>query len=478
MQFDQGAVDRDRSSHPDVLERDFRGGILRPGSVEYDEARRVWNGEIERFPAVVLQPLDQRDVAVGLDYARRQGLPVSVRGGGHHVAGTALCDGVVLDLAHLQAVTVDPDARCARVEGGATWAMVDAATQAHGLVVPGGVMSETGVGGLTLGGGMGWLRRAFGLSSDQVVAMEVVTADGVARRVDADHHPDLFRALRGGGGGLAVVTAFEFALHALGPEVMFALTMYPAMHGGDVLRVYRTVAAGVPDEVTTSVLLGTVPPILPFPESSWGQRFVAVAGMYAGDPDRGEEVLAPLGTLGGVDPIIDLTGRQRYAEVQRLYDANYPDGGHYYWTSRFLDGLPDEVLDAALAQAEAAPSHLSVVAFWQLGGMIDRADADASAYAHRGAAYLLGVEANFASSDPDPEERLANVEWARRSVAEIAQSSHAGSYVNLPGSVDDLREAYDSETAVEQVRRRYDPDGLFAVLGDSRRSGPVQDQAR
>lgn len=289
--------------------RGFRGDLIRPPDPAYDRARALWNGDVDRRPALVARPLDADDVGRALNHAAALGLQVTVRGGGHHVAGWALADGaVVIDLCRMRSVVVDVDARRARVQGGATWADVDAATQPHGLVVPGGVVSQTGVGGLTLGGGMGWLRRSLGLSSDHVTALDLVLADGTTVRADADHEPDLFHALRGGGGGLGVVTAFEFGLSPLGPQVMFCAAVYSGDRAREVLHAYRDLAAGLPDEVTTSVLLGKAPDIDPYPAGVRGELVVTIAAMFAGDPARGEIVLGPLRELAGTAPALDLSG--------------------------------------------------------------------------------------------------------------------------------------------------------------------------
>ncbi|WP_216320724.1 FAD-binding oxidoreductase [Deinococcus aestuarii] len=445
-----------------ALASGFRGSLLAPGSGTYEQARRVWNGVIDKYPALILQPRDTADVTRAVRFARDHHLPLSVRGGGHNVAGGALCEGgVVVDLCLMRGVTVDPRARTARVGGGATWAEVDAATQAHGLAAPGGVVSDTGVAGLTLGGGLGWLRRRFGLSCDHIRAFEVVTAGGEVVRADASEHPDLYWALRGGGGAFGVVTAFEFDLQPVGPEVMFAMVFYPASSGLDVLRAYREFAASAPDEVSSFAICGTLPEAEVFPPEAHGQPFVLLAAMSAGDPEGGEAALRPLREI--TRPIADFSARQPFVEVQRAFDEDYPAGRRYYWKSAYLRGLPDEALRCALDFAAASLSPLSTVDLWHLGGAIDRIAPDATAYPHRGAPYLLGVEANW--EEGDAASREANVTWARRCVEAFSPFSPGGTYLNFPGFEEDADgpdAAHGDHLArLEAVRRRYDPGGLF-----------------
>lgn len=457
-----------------ALTTDFHGQVLLPGGDAYEQARRVWNGVIDRRPVLIAQPRDPADVGRAVRFARDHHLPLSVRGGGHNVAGGALCDGMVVDLSAMRGVTVDPRARTARVEGGATWAEVDAATQPHGLAAPGGVVSETGVAGLTLGGGLGWLRRRFGLSCDHVRAFEVVGAGGEVMRASADEHPDLYWALRGGGGAFGVVTAFEFGLQPVGPEVMFTMVFYPASAGLEVLRAYREFTLPAPDEVSSFAILGTLPEAEVFPPEAHGQPFVLLAAMYAGDPGEGEEALRPLRELGG--PLIaDFSARQPYVQVQRAFDEDYPAGRRYYWKSAYLHGLPDEALRCALDFAAASPSPLSTVDLWHLGGAIDRVEAASTAYAHRGAPYLLGVEANW--DGEDEAAQAANVAWARRCVDAFAPFSTGGAYLNFPGFEEDAAGSAfapgEHLARLEAVRQRYDPEGVFRVQSGNTGPGPA-----
>lgn len=438
----------------------FSGVQIRPDDPAYEQARSVWNGSITTRPRLIARPGSPEDVTAAVVWASERDLRVSVLGGGHNVSGVALCEGLVLDMSAMRATSVDPYRRRAHVQGGATWRDVDAATQTHGLAVPGGVVSTTGVGGLTLGGGLGWLRRALGASSDQVTAFDVVLADGSRAHVDQEHEPDLFWALRGGGGGLCVVVAFEFALHPVGPLVTFASVAYPAEAADRVVAAYRSYASDCPDEVTTSVLFGTVPPSAPYPERCWNRQHVTVAGMYAGDASAGEEVLAPLRELGGVDPWLDLTGKRTYVKIQQMFDAGYPAGRHYYWTSLFLDDLPKDAGALAARCAAEAPSALSVVAFWHLGGALARTTDNPGAYQDRQAPFLLGIEANNAD---DAATFRADTTWARSTRDAFLTSSSGLSYINLPGSPEDPvpSATQNWRDSLDAVRRRVDPESRF-----------------
>ncbi len=437
----------------------LQGDLITPANSGYAAARQVWNGVIDKSPALIVRPRTVDDVVRALHFARDHALPVTVRGGGHNVAGHALCEGVVLDLSLMRGVTVDAQARIARVEGGATWAEVDAACQAFGLATPGGVVSETGVAGLTLGGGLGWLRRKHGLSCDQVRAYEVVTAAGQVVRVSADSEPELFWALRGGGGGFGVVTAFEFALHPLGPDVMFAMVFYPASL--DILQAYRAYGQTAPEEVSSFAICGQVPESDVFPAEAHGQPFVLLAALYAGEAQAGERLLEPLRHCG--QPIADFSAVQPYVGVQQLFNEDYPNGRKYYWKSAYLAGLPDEALQLALDFAASSPSALSTVDIWPLGGAIDDLNASASAYPHRGAPYLLAVEANW--DEPGEAAQEANVAWARLCLEQCAPYATGGVYLNFPGFEGEsvaLPEAQRAQQArLQQIKHLWDAGALF-----------------
>ncbi len=444
------------------LERRLGGAVVRPGDPDYDEARAVWNGMIDRSPAVIARCRGVADVRSALAFAREHDLPVSVRGGGHNVAGTAVLDGgLVVDCSAMTAVRVDPDERTAWVQGGATWADVDRETQAFGLAAPGGVVSDTGVAGLTLGGGIGHLRCAYGLSCDNLRSVDLVAADGRYLTVAADERPDLFWALRGGGGGLGVVTGFEFDLHPVGPEVATCLTFYRDEDLPAALADYRAYVASSPDAVSTLVFAGELPDEELFDDAVLHEGKFAVMGCHAGDPADGERALAPLRELA--EPIADFSGVLPYAEFQQLLDEDYPDGMRYYWKSLYLDGLSDSAVDRIAYWADAAPSPLSTVDVWELGGAIADVAVEDSAFSGRHAPFLLGVEANW----EDPSTDDANVAWVRDCVDDMRQYSDGSVYLNFPGFFEDRDEMLETTFGgayerLESVKREWDPTGLFA----------------
>jgi FAD/FMN-containing dehydrogenase len=455
----------------DELASRLEGELLRPGAGGYEEARLVWNGMIDRRPALIARCAGTADVAEAVRFAVEHGLLVAVRGGGHGVAGNAVCDGgLVVDLSAMNEVTVDAKRRTARAGGGARLADVDRATQAHGLATPLGVVSRTGIAGLTLAGGIGWLRRTHGLSCDNLAAAEIVTADGRVLAASADQQGDLFWGLRGGGGNFGVVTAFEYVLHPLGPPVALAFVLYPGDRAREVLELYRDYMAGAPDEVAPLAFLGRVPHADVFPEEWHGKPYAALVGIYAGDPAEGERVLRPLRELGGA--IADLSNELPYVEAQTVLDEDYPDGWRYYWKSIELDTLSDEAIAKAIEHAAAAPSHHSTVDVWYHGGAMGRVPAEATAFGDR-ALILLGYEANFEEQGEADE----NVAWVRRSVEEIRPLSSGGAYLNFPGFFEEgeelLRASYGEENyrRLTELKRVYDPENVFRLNGNIRPAG-------
>jgi len=425
--IDDGRIDRFRA--------DVHGRVIRPGDPDYDDARAVWNGMIDRYPALIVRCAGVADVASAVEFAREQELPLSVRGGGHNVAGTAVRDdGLVVDCSEMTGVWVDPDARVAWVQAGATWADLDHETGAFGLATPGGVVSETGVAGLTLGGGIGHLRCRYGLSCDNLRSVDLVTADGEYLTASAEENAELFWGLRGGGGNFGVVTGFEFDLHPVGPEVATCLVFYPGDRLREVLGDYREFVADAPREISTLVFAGELPEEELFPADRVHEGKFAIMGCYAGPPEEGERALAPLREFA--EPLADVSGVMPYTEFQRLLDADYPDGMRYYWKSLYLDGLSASAIDRIAYWADAAPSPLSTVDVWQLGGAIGDTGTEESAFAGRHAPFLLGVEANW----EDPGDDDANVEWARDCIADMRGFSDGSVYLNFPGFLEDADE--------------------------------------
>lgn len=438
-----------------------RGTVIRPGDAAYDEARAVWNGLIDKRPAFVVRCAGVADVIAAVTFAREHDLPLSVRGGGHNVAGSAVVDdGLVVDLSEMNGVRVDPDARTVRAEGGATWADVDRETQAFGLATPGGVISDTGIGGLTLGGGFGHLTRKYGLSSDNLVSVDVVTADGELLTASEDAHEDLFWAVRGGGGNFGVVTSFEYRLHEVGPEVMAVLVFHPGDRAAEGLRFYREFLRDAPDEVSALAFYAWIPEDEEFPAEAHGEPALVFLANYAGGVEAGEAALRPLRAFA--EPIADFSGPMPYTELQSMLDAEYPDGRRYYWKSINLGSLDDEVIDRIVEWAEKCPSKLSTVDVWGLGGAVADADPDATAFPSREVPFLLNPEANW----DDPAADDENIAWVREFVADMREFSPGGLYVNFPGfgeeGEDLVRAVYgDHYDRLVAVKNEYDPENLF-----------------
>jgi FAD/FMN-containing dehydrogenase len=448
----------------DDLSSKLRGRLIREGEEGYEEARTVWNGMIDRRPALIARCAEAADVIEAVNFARDNALLVSVRGGGHGVAGLATCDGgVVIDLSPMKVVQVDVQAGTARAEGGATWADVDLATQRHGLATPGGVVSETGIAGLTLGGGLGWLRNKYGLSCDNLLSVEIVTADGRLLKASETENPDLFWGIRGGGGNFGVVTSFEYRLHTVGPEVMFGLVLYRGERIREVLRFFRAYTATAPDEVALLAFAGVVPATKSYPHEIHGSRFIALAGVYAGPVEDGARALQPVRNLP--DPLLDLSGRMPYLQVQQILDEDYPAHQlRYYWKSLNLLELSDDAIEQIAVRAERQPSPLSTVEVWHLGGAIRRVPEDAMAFSGRQVPYLLNAEANWA----DPREDEANIQWVRWVVEGMARFSDGGRYLNFPGFFEEgeagIRATFGAKhERLVELKNRYDPTNLFQL---------------
>ncbi len=449
----------------EALRAGFRGSVLVPENEGYDEARGLWNGMIDKRPALIARCAGVGDVLEAVRLASDHGLVVTVRGGGHGVAGNALSDGgVVVDLTPMNGVRVDPESRTARAEGGVTLGEIDRETQAFGLAAPLGLVSRTGIAGLTLSGGMGWLRRKHGLAADNLLSVDVVTADGRLLTASETENTELFWAIRGGGGSFGVVTSFEYRLHPVGPVVFLAFILYPGERAAEVIRFGDEFTLAAPDDVSPLSFVGHVPHAQPFPTEAHGKPYVALAAVFAGDPAEGERVLAPVRDLG--DAIVDLSDVLPYRDVQRLLDEDYPDGWRYYWKSANLESLDDAVVERLVAHAATAPSHHSTIDVWYQGGALDRIDPAATAFGAR-PAYLIGVEANWEPGDSDDD----NIAWARATVADLEPFSDGGGYLNFPGlfeeGVEQLKASYGEENyeRLVAVKRALDPTNLFGATG-------------
>ena len=448
----------------DRLADDLAGELLRPADPGYDDARALWNGLTERHPAAIARCTDTEDVRLVVRFAARNDLLLAVRGGGHNVAGTAGVDGgLVIDLSVMNHVEVDPAARRARAGGGATFADLDAATQAHGLATPGGVVSKTGIGGLTLSGGLGWLRRKHGLTCDNLVAATLVAADGTVHEVDEETDPELLWGLRGGGGNFGVVTELTYQLHPVGPELFVAFTIYPLDRAEQVLGAYRDWTDELAEEVSSLAVCDSVPEEDDFPEQHRGEPCVILVACAATDLARGDVLTQPIRQLG--DPIADLSGPLPFVELQQMFDADYPDGGRYYWRSVHLAGLSDEVIARTVEWTRRRPSPLSTVDLWHLGGAMNRVAPEATAYGDRRAPFLLGVEANWT----DPRDDEANLRWTRGCIEAFDELSTGREYLNFPGFLEDgdqtLRTAHGETNYIRlrELKRRLDPANLFRL---------------
>ena len=446
------------------LRSGLRGELLHAGEIGYEDARRVWNGMVDKRPALIARCASAEDVIRAVSFARENDLLVAVRGGGHGVGGASTCDGgIMIDLSPMKGVRVDLERRTVRAGGGVTIGELDTETQAFGLATPMGVVSETGIAGLTLGGGIGWLRRKHGLSCDNLVSAEVVTADGRLLTAGASENEDLFWGLRGGGGNLGVVTSFEYLLHPVGPEVMFCFVFYHGDETKEALRFYREYAATAPEEVTSFTICGTVPDVEPFPESIHGLPYILFAAMYAGSVDEGGRAMQPLREFG--EPLIDFSGPMPYIEVQSLLDEDYPAGElRYYWKSLYLDDLGDEAIDRIIEHTTKRPSPLSTVDLWHMGGTIGRIGAEESAFGGREAPFLLGVEANW----ENPREDERNIAWARECVEDMQRFSGGAQYLNFPGFLEGgdqtLQATFgDKHERLVALKNNYDPTNLFCL---------------
>ncbi len=443
------------------LKSGFAGEVVLPGDAAYDEARAIWNGMIDKRPAVIARCAVVGDVVRAVNFARDEGLPLAVRSGGHNIAGNALVDdGLVVDLSRMKAAQVDPAARLVTIEAGALLADLDAATQAHGLAVPIGINSTTGIAGLTLGGGFGWLSRKHGMTIDNLEAAEVVTARGEVVRASASENPDLFWGLRGGGGNFGVVTRFTYRLHPVGPEVTAGLIVYPAAESRQVLRGYRDFVAGAPEDLTVWAILRHAPPLPFLPAESHGKGMVALALLHTGDPGQSDRLTDPLRRFG--TPIGSHVGRMPYVAWQQMFDPLLVAGARNYWKSHNLVELGDGVIDSAIDYAGRLPSPQCEIFFGALGGAASRPAPTAAAWAHRDAAFVMNVHGRWDTAAED----AAGIAWARAFFDATTPFAASGAYVNFmtADEKDRIPEAYGVNYArLTQVKRAWDPKNLFAV---------------
>jgi FAD/FMN-containing dehydrogenase len=439
----------------------FRGEVVTPDDAGYGEHRKVWNGSIDRRPAVIARCAGVSDVRTAVRFAREHDILVAVRAGGHSFPGLSVCDGgMVIDLGLMKGVRVDPASERVRAQGGVLLGELDRETQAFGYAVPAGIVTHTGLAGLTLGGGIGWIMRKFGLTIDSLTSVDVVTADGEFVTADETEHPDLFWGVRGGGGNFGIVTEFEFRMHRLGPDVMAGPVFWAAEDAADVLHFYRDWVAGCPDELMTIVVQRRAPDLPAVPRDLVGRRVIAVAACYAGDVAEGQRVMEPLKSFGA--PVLDLCVPKPYLAHQRMFDPSFRHGCWYYVRSCDLAALTDEVIDVVADFGMQITSPITSVALWQMGGAVARVDDGATAFHGRHAGFTFNINGNSLTGDGFEEQRA----WAR-GYWDALSPFHTSVYVNflMEEGEERVRQAYGEEKyeRLKAVKRTYDPTNFFRL---------------
>jgi len=453
----------------DALASGLQGELLTAGSPGYDEARTIWNAMIDRRPGLIVMCAGAADVVQAVNFARENGLLTAVHGVGHNIAGNAVCDGgLMISLEGMKSVRVDPKARTALVEPGVTLGELDAATQAHGLAVPTGINSTTGIAGLTLGGGFGWISRTHGLTVDSLISADVVTAAGDTVKASANENADLFWGIRGGGGNFGVVTSFEFQLHPVGPEVLAGLIVHPFADAASVLRAYRDFAAQAPDEVTAWVVLRKAPPLPFLPEEVHGTEVVVLAAMYNGDMAEGEKALAPLRAVG--NPIADVISPHQFTDFQAAFDPLLAPGARNYWKSHDFPALGNEALDTILGYVGTLPSPACEIFIAHMGGETSRVPADATAYRGRDAQFIMNVHGRWEDAAADAK----CIAWCRELFDATTPFATGAVYVNFMTEEEGQRveEAYgDGYGRLVELKNKYDPNNMFRLNQNIRPNG-------
>jgi hypothetical protein len=440
------------------------GRLILRDSEGYDKSRRVWNGMVERRPAAIVRCSGVADVLESIRFAREHDLLIAVRGGGHNVAGFATCDGgLLIDLSPQRGIRVDPETRSARVQAGVVWGELDRETQAFGLAVPGGVVSTTGVAGLTLGGGQGWLRRTYGMTCDSLLSADVVTAAGELVTASEADHRDLFWALRGGGGNFGIVTEFEFRLHPTGPIVAFVAPVYPIDMAPDVVGAFRDFMRTAPDEINAAATFWTLPAALPFPPPFHGRDVVILNAIYNGNVERGMQALQPLRTVG--EPLFDMSDPISYTSLQQLFDPFFPARAlRYYWKGLYTSHLDADAISTLVTAAERRPSPMSMLVLWALGGAMSRVGPDETAVGSRDYPFVLEVLANWRES----ADTAPNISWAREVFDEVSRCSPGKPNFNFPGGGEHMRDFVTTAFGAEyprllRVKQKYDPSNIFRL---------------
>jgi len=444
----------------DGLKMRLRGPLIAPGDAAYDESRTVWNAMIDRRPALVARCLGSADVMACVQFAREHGLLLCIKGGGHNIAGLATADGaLMLDLSLMRGVWADPRKRIAHAQAGCQLGDVDRETQVHGLAAILGFVSLTGIAGLTLGGGFGYLTRRWGWTSDNVVGMDLVTADGRMVRASDNENADLFWGLRGGGGNYGVVTGVDYALYPVGPEIVGGIVAWPAREAPHVLELYRTLAEQAPPELTLVAFMRPAPPAPWLPKEIHRKPIVAILACYSGSPGEGEKIVAPIKAFG--HPIGDVLVRRPYAQMQSLLDATQPKGRRYYWKSEYLPRIEAALSEKVIAHAAGIPSPHSAVILFQIGGALNRFEKEHSPVGNRDARYVL----NLASSWEQASEDGANIQWAREAWNDMKAFSTGGTYINFL-TEDEGPERIEAAlgTGIQrlaEIKAKWDPQNVF-----------------
>ncbi len=439
----------------------LHGELIRPGDAGYDQQRRVWNGSIDRHPALMVRCADVADVRSAISFARAHDLLVAVRGGGHSFPGYSTCDGgIVIDLSLMKGIRVDPAARTARVQAGVLLGELDHATQAYGLAVTTGIVTHTGVAGLTLGGGLGWIMRKYGLTIDNLLSVDIVTAGGELLKASETQNADLFWGVRGGGGNFGIVTEFEFRLHALGPEVVAGPIFWPIREAPRVLRFYRDWIADCPDELTTIVVQRRAPALPSVPKEMVGKHVIAVVACYAGPIEDGARTMRPLKSFG--HPLLDLCGPKPYLVHQSMFDASFPHGWRYYFRSCDVAELNDDVIDIVAEHSRRIVSPITSVGLWQMGGAVARIGENETAFNGRSAGFTFNINGNSETADGFDAER----DWARAYWSALAPY-HTSTYVNflMDEGAERIRQAYGAAKydRLKTLKGAYDPENIFQL---------------
>ena len=443
----------------DTLRQQVRGDVITKDDAGYDEARVVRNAMIDKHPAVVVRPVNAGDVIAAVNFAREGHLALAIRGGGHSVPGFGTCDGVVIDMSRMRGVRVNPDKRTARVEGGATWGDFNSAANAFGLATTGGIISTTGVGGLTLGGGIGYLARGFGLSLDNLISADVVTADGKFQIASEKENPDLFWAIRGGGGNFGVVTSFEFKLHPV-KDIYGGPMFFELKYAGDLLRFFREYIATAPEAMGAFPAFQIAPPLPFIPEKRHGDTFALMVACWAGPVEEGEKALKPFHDVAPV--FAEHVGPMPYPALNSAFDGLYPPDLQHYWKANFVKELTDDAIKAHVEHGSKVPAMTSTMHIYPINGAVHRVASDQTAFAYRDANFATVIAGMW----PDPAQNKANIQWVRDYYDATAPLSEEGGYINFMAEDDQSRIKANYKgnyNRLVQAKKKYDPDNLFHV---------------